>query len=189
MDFLAITNTAATIVIAIFTVVMAIFTRRMSDAAERTARVQEQLTDLQKSLIAAEMRPRLSMSVLGIDKTSDRGKYPVLVEIFNLGKYGVEVQKLKHHNRDIPSAPDKPGGAVVDKIKFPRPVASGEKDRIGFKFTHPRQDFLYEVVYLDEASGYILSDLWRYTGREMGFTRVWRARRVHKPQQPQEIHL
>ena len=173
----------STVVSAIAAAFVANYTRHLSDATEKAARVQEQLADLQRSLVAAEMRPRLSMSVLGIDKTSDRGNYPVLVEIFNLGKYGVEVQKLKHHNRDIPSAPDKPGDAVVDKIKFPRPVAPGGKDRIDFGDPHPRINFLYEVVYVDEASGHTLSDLWRYTGEKLGFTRVWRAQRVHEPQE------
>lgn len=168
---------------------MAFFTWRLWSATEKTFQVQKQLADLQQSLVATEMRPRLSMSVLGEDETDKRNERPVLVEIANQGKYSVEVQKLKHHKMDIPSAPDKPGNAVANKNIFPRPVAPGRKDRIGFKYPHPRQGFLYEVVYLDEASGYTLSDLWRYTGKEMGFTRVWRALRIHESNKPQEIRL
>ena len=186
MEILLVISAAVSAIAAAF---VANYTRHLSDATKKTARVQEQLADLQRSLAEADMRPLLALSVFGAGRKTKSISNPKRVEMYNLGKYGALVLKLKHHYKEKPRGPDKQGEAVANKARFPRALPSGARDCIDFEDSHPRPDFYYEVIYQSGANNYTYSDLWRYTGGEMGFTRVWHARRVHTPQQPQEIHL
>jgi len=181
---------------AAFTGLVALYTRRLAElqgevnrvmerqtkVLERQAEIQEAQQELQEKLAAGEARPLLALQATPFcDNTTRSSNTPYHIALTNLGRYGVMVVKLKQYQQK-PNDPDSenavgtPAGASKDT--FPIPLPPGESKCLKGTAFDPNEGKWIEVVYEDGASGRRCSDVWRYTGRNLGFVREWWAKDI-----------
>jgi len=187
--FLGIGQLAAALAVAVFTWKLAIYTRELVKAQEasnrvleRQAEIQEAQQKLQEKLAAGEARPLLALQAMPFCGNSTRSSNTLYhIALTNLGRYGVMVVKLKQYQQK-PNGPDSenavgtPAGASKDT--FPIPLPPGESKCLKGTAFDPYEGKWIEVVYEDGASGRRCSDVWRYTGRNLGFVREWWAKDI-----------
>jgi len=178
--FLGLVSVAATVAVAFFTWKLTAATEKMAELQQEMTGLQktlgekqEQLAELQRTLAEAEIRPLLVLRA-----STERASMDTLsVRLENLGRFGVLVLKLKEH-RNKPAKPDSHGQAFADKDLFPLPLQASSGELVNIAGLDPNSRSFFEVVYQNGASGELLSDLWQFTGNELGFKRIWYARNV-----------
>ncbi len=152
----------------------------MNELQASQLRLQEKLADIQEQLAEGNLQPLINVSV---DGGRDFG-----IRLTNLGKYGVQIKRLRRH-RELPEAPGTGGKDLSPCPGCPSlPIAltpGGSEVQLILK-SDERQEMKYlEVIYIHGASpGTLLSDLWRFEyvpsprEYESRLTQVWSAEEV-----------
>jgi len=188
--WVTIVQASSAIVVAFFTGMLFWAQKANNRALKQQTKILEAQQHLQKQLAESEVRPLVTIQAkLLTDSQNARfneNSYQVMLT--NLGRYGVVIVKLKQHEvkpqeLDSESFVGTPAG--FGKQRFPIPLPSGQGETLHGSDFNPEDGRFVEVIYEDGSSGRRLSDLWRYTGQDLGFIREWWAREtLRETQQP-----
>jgi len=184
---LAIVQGFSAALVAVFTWKLWESTKRLGDLQERMnelqadqMRLQEKLADIHKQLAKGDLQPLINVSAVA---RPDFG-----IRLTNLGKYGVQLKRLLHHQK-LPESPGSGGqdlSACSDCPSLPIALPPGGDQVLHIPKSNERQDTKYlEVLYTHGANpGTLLSDLWKFEyvpsprEHQSRLTQVWGAEEV-----------